>query len=153
MTIMRHSVDIARSPEQVLAYAGTATRWPEWHPSSLRVDGIAGPLPAGSRFEEDIHAGGRDGHLSWEVTDYLPGRRWLARASGNHGLRLLLTYECEATDSGARFTRTLEYRFAGLAGLTMRLLDPLLLRRRIRRESEESMLRLRQMAEQAIPAS
>ncbi|MFZ6048545.1 SRPBCC family protein [Pseudomonas sp. CR3202] len=150
MTRMQHEVEIAHSPEQVLAYASTATRWPEWHPSSLRVDGHVGPLPAGSHFEEDIHAGGRAGHLSWDVTEYSPGSRWRATARGTHGLELLLTYECEKTATGTRFVRTLEYGFSGWA---MRLANLLVMRRQIDRESAESMRQLKEMAERAIEAA
>ncbi|MDT4837071.1 Polyketide cyclase / dehydrase and lipid transport [compost metagenome] len=149
MTRMQHHVDIARNPEQVLAYASTATRWPEWHPSSLKVDGPAGPLPDGSHFEEDIHAGGRSGHLSWDVTEYTPGRRWRATARGTHGLELLLTYDCEKTANGTRFVRTLEYGFSGWA---MRLANLLVMRRTIDRESAESMRQLKEMAERTIEA-
>lgn len=143
MTRLQHQIDIAREPIAVLAYASSVSRWPEWHPSSLRVEGPQGPLHAGARFEEDIHAGGRAGHLSWEVNEYLPGRRWSARAQGDHGLELLLTYECSSEGDGCRFVRTLEYRFSGL---WMRLANRLLLKRRIDRESAVSLLALRDRA-------
>jgi hypothetical protein len=123
------------------------TRWPQWHPSSLKVEGQSGPLHAGARFEEDIRAGGRDGHLSWEVNEYLPGRRWSAWARGDHGLSLVVTYECEADGDHTRFIRTLDYQFAGLA---MRIANRLLLRRRIERESSASMLALREMAQKHL---
>jgi hypothetical protein len=144
MTCMQHQIDIAGDPIDVLAYASTVTRWPEWHPSSLKVDGQSGPLHAGGRFEEDIKAGGREGHLHWEVNEYLPGRRWSAWAHDDHGLSLVVTYECEAWGDGTRFVRTLEYRFSGLA---MRIANRLLLKRRINRESAASMLALREMAQ------
>jgi hypothetical protein len=147
MTRMQHQVDIAANPIEVLAYACAATRWPEWHPSSLKVDGQAGPLHAGSRFEEDIRAGGREGHLSWVVEEYLPGRRWSARAQGDKGLALVVTYECAAQGDGTRFIRTLDYQFQGLA---MRLANQLLLKRRIDRESAQSMQALRAMAQQHL---
>jgi hypothetical protein len=143
MTRMQHPIDIAGDPIAVLAYAATVSRWPEWHPSSLKIDGPAGPLHAGARFEEDIHAGGREGHLSWEVTEYLPGRRWCARAQGDHGLSLHLTYECSAAGEGTAFVRTLDYRFESLG---MRIANQLLLKRRIERESAASMLALRDRA-------
>jgi hypothetical protein len=143
MTRLQHPIDIAGEPIAVLAYAASVSRWPEWHPSSLKIDGAQGPLHAGARFEEDIHAGGRAGHLRWEVTEYLPGRRWCARAQGDHGLSLLLTYECSPEGSGTRFVRTLDYRFDGLG---MRIANRLLLKRRIERESAASMLALRDMA-------
>ena len=147
MTRMQHQIAIAGNPIDVLAYASTVTRWPEWHPSSLKVEGKSGPLHAGARFEEDIRAGGRDGHLSWEVNEYLPGRRWSAWARGDHGLSLVVTYECEADGNHTRFVRTLEYQFAGLA---MRIANRLLLKRRIERESSASMLALRDMAQKHL---
>ncbi len=147
MTRMQHQVSIAGNPIEVLAYASTVTRWPEWHPSSLKVAGQAGPLHAGSRFEEDIRAGGRDGHLSWLVEEYLPGRRWSARAQDGKGLSLVVTYECAAEGDGTRFIRTLEYQFEGLA---MRLANQLLLKRRIERESAHSLQALRDRAQQYL---
>lgn len=147
MTRMQHQIAIAGTPIDVLAYASTVTRWPEWHPSSLKVEGQGGPLHAGLRFEEDISAGGRTGHLRWEVNEYLPGRRWSAWARGDHGLSLVVTYECEAQGQGTRFVRTLEYQFSGLA---MRITNRLLLKRRIERESAASMLALRDMAQKNL---
>ncbi|KAA0968685.1 SRPBCC family protein [Pseudomonas sp. ANT_H12B] len=150
MTRMQHQIDIAGNPIAVLAYASTVTHWPQWHPSSLKIDGQGGPLHAGSRFEEDIRAGGREGHLSWVVDEYLPGRRWSARARGDHGLSLVVTYECEAEGDGTRFVRTLEYRFSGLA---MRIANRLLLKRRIDHESAASMLALREMAQKHLAST
>ncbi|MBV4484669.1 SRPBCC family protein [Pseudomonas sp. SWRI153] len=147
MTYMQHEIGIPGEPVAVLAYAASVSHWPAWHPSSLKIDGPQGPLHAGAQFEEDIHAGGRAGHLRWAVTEYLPGRRWCARAQGDKGLSLRLTYECSAEDGGTRFVRTLEYRFDGVL---MRIANWLLLKRRIERESAASMLALRDTAAQAI---
>jgi hypothetical protein len=150
MTRMQHQTLIAGNPTDVLAYASTVTLWPQWHPSSLRIDGPAGPLAGGARFEEDIRAGGRDGHLSWEVAEYVPGLRWTARAQGDHGLSLVLTYQCTAEGDNTRFVRTLQYRFSGLA---MRIANRLLLKRRIDHESAASMLALRERAEKHLAAT
>lgn len=147
VTVMQHEVEIAYGPEQVLAYASCATRWPEWHPSSVRVYGPSGSLAAGSHFDEDIFAGGRTGQLSWDVVEYVAGQRWQARATGNYGLNLSVTYECQATQCGTRFVRTLEYHFPGWV---MRLLNRLLLQKRIERESAESLLALRNVVEQLL---
>lgn len=150
MTRMQHQINIAGKPVDVLAYASTVTRWPQWHPSSLKVSGQSGPLHAGARFEEDIRAGGRDGHLSWAVEEYLPGRRWCARALGDNGLSLLLTYECEAGGGGTRFVRTLEYQFSGW---WLRIANRLLLKRRIERESAASMQALRERVHSELAAT
>lgn len=149
MTKMVHAVTIDRPIDEVLAYAASAGRWPEWHPSSLRVQGPKGPLPTGARFEEDIRAGGRAGHLSWEVVEYAPSLRWVARAEGTNGVSLHLTYEVSEGGEGTRFVRTLEYT---LAGVFMRIANALVLRRRIDRESEESLCILKRVVE-ALPES
>ncbi|MEX5612274.1 SRPBCC family protein [Pseudomonas protegens] len=149
MTRMQHQVDIPRSAASTLAYAASSRLWPQWHPSSLRVEGDEGPLFAGQCFEEDIHAGGRSGHLSWTVEEYLPGHRWRASARGDHGLHLQVTYECQPLGAQhTRFVRTLEY---GFDNLLMRLGNQLLFKRRIERESAASLLALCEMAQQAIP--
>ncbi|MEY9335444.1 hypothetical protein ABH911_005755 [Pseudomonas protegens] len=149
MTRMQHQVDIPRSATSTLAYAASSRLWPQWHPSSLKVEGDEGPLFAGQGFEEDIHAGGRSGHLSWTVEEYLPGHRWRASARGDHGLHLQVTYECQPLGAQhTRFVRTLEY---GFDNLLMRLGNQLLFKRRIERESAASLLALCEMAQQAIP--
>jgi len=147
MTRMQHHISIAGNPIAVLAYASTVTLWPQWHPSSLKIEGPDGALHAGARFEEDIRAGGRDGHLSWVVTEYLPGRRWCARAQGDNDLSLLLTYECAAAGDGTEFVRTLEYQFSGLA---LRVANHLLLKGRIDRESAASLIALRNAVEKHL---
>jgi len=117
--------------------------------ASLQVLGDDGPLFAGQGFEEDIHAGGRSGHLRWRVEEYLPGHRWRASARGEHGLHLQLSYECQPLAAArTRFVRTLEYRFDNRL---MRLGNQLLFKRRIERESAASLLALCKMAQQAIP--
>lgn len=150
MTRMQHQIDISRSPHAVLAYACAATRWPEWHPSSLKVVGPDGEMPAGIHFEEDILAGGRAGHLSWYVIEYRPAQRWQAKARGNHRLDLLLTYDCRSTANGTLFTRTLDYH---LPGLLMGLANRFVLRSRIERESAESLQILKRVAEKVIEES
>jgi hypothetical protein len=146
MTRMQHEVLIARAPADALAYAASARRWPEWHPSSLSVVGPEGALDSGATFEEDIRAGGREGHLSWDVVEHVQGALWRARARGTHRLTLDLTYEVQPAEKGTRFVRTLAYV---LPGPIMRLANALVLERRIRKESAASLLLLRDVLERA----
>ncbi len=143
-TAMTHSVEIRGTPEAVLAYAGTPSYWPDWHPSSRGVQvgpGVQGPATC---FEEDIHAGGRPGHLRWQVTALEPGRHWQAEAQGPHRLWLRVDYFVEACAGGTRFERRLVYTLPGLVwGLYNRLIG----RRRVEQESEESMRRLKRAFE------
>ena len=81
------------------------------------------------------------------MAEYLPGRRWSAEARGDHGLSLVVTYECDATGEDTRFVRTLEYQFSGLA---LRVANHLLLKGRIDRESAASLIALRNAVEKHL---
>jgi len=147
MTSMQHHIDIRRSPEQVLGYLSTPTRWHEWHHYPVAIKGPSGSLPAGAEF---AYTGGRAGHLLWDVIEYVPGHRWQARARGRYGLMMFVTYECKPMGTMTRFTRTLEYRFSHLIG---RLANHLFLRKRIEKDSADLLDNLSTVAEKVIPAS
>ena len=142
---MRHHIDVARSPAQLLEFVSTSTRWPEWHHYPVTITGPAGPLPKGSRFD---YVSARAGQLSWEVIDSVPGQRWQARATGQRGLCIVVTYECQGTAAGTRFTRTLEY---GLPGLLGHLIARFVLRKRSASDSVELLGNIRRVAEEGIP--
>ncbi|MBF3483514.1 SRPBCC family protein [Burkholderia pseudomallei] len=149
-TRMRHEIDIACAGADVLAYASDASRWPEWHPSSLRVDGPVGSLAAGSRFDEDVRAAGRVDRLHWDVVRNEPGVMWQARAANTAGsLRILLTYECSGGPRGARFVRTLHYHSPNPL---LRLANALVMRGRVERESAYSLTLLKRRLEAARDA-
>jgi len=143
---MQHHIQIACAPAQVYDYASTPALWPEWHPASLRLEpGADRPLTLGETFEEDIKTAGRDDHLSWKVTECEPGRIWAARAiSRNHGARIFVRYRFAASNGGTAFQRELEYE---LPNVWLRLLNLVLLSRRIDAESRLSLQQLKQRAE------
>jgi hypothetical protein len=142
MTRQRHVIQIEGTPEQVLAYACDVSQWPQWHPSSLKIEGRHGALTAGEGFEEDIRAGGRTAHLVWQVTEYQPGRRWCAEAQDMAGsIWLRVAYECQGQGTTTRFERIMDYR---LNGWLLRLANRLFLQHKVARESQQSMLNLRQ---------
>lgn len=141
MNRMQHEILVARPPEAVFDYVTTPGRWPEWHPSSLRLaPGAEQPLPAGARFEEDIHAGGRKAHLSWIVREARRPSLWIAEARGDNGVTLTLEYRMEPAAAGTRFVRTLDYT---LPNALFRLYNAVIGRRRIEQESRLSLQQLR----------
>jgi len=145
-TRMLHAITIARPPEAVYDYACAPAHWPRWHPSSLRLYGaVDAPLAAGATFEEDVRAGGREGHLSWTVEDAVRPSRWIARAAVDNGARLTLAYRFAASPAGTAFERELAYE---LPGTLLRVLDVLVLRRRIAAESALSLAQLKACVEQ-----
>ena len=145
MNRMQHSIHIAAAPRAVLDYASTPALWPEWHPASLRLDpGAEHPLTLGERFEEDIKTAGRDAHLIWVVEECEPGRLWAARAQADNGADIFVRYRVAAANGGTAFTRELEYT---LANPFLRLLNVLVLGRRIDAESRLSLQQLKQRME------
>lgn len=145
MNRMQHSIHITATPRAVLDYASTPALWPEWHPASLRLaPGAEHPLTTGERFEEDIKTAGRDAHLVWNVEECEPGRLWAARAQADNGADILVRYRVAAAGGGTDFTRELEYT---LANPFLRLLNLLVLRRRIDAESRLSLQQLKQRME------
>lgn len=141
MTLLRQSIDIPAPPAAVYDYVTRPLRWKEWHHSSLAVQEVADEsLVAGRRFEEDVNAGGRRRHLAWMVEESRAGQRWRASAYMEDGSTVRLTYEFEADGAGTRFTRTLEYV---LAPRLLRWMNDLFLWKRVERESQAALARLR----------
>jgi len=147
MTRIQQHVDIQRSPDLLLAYLATPTRWHEWHHYPVSIKGPSGTLGAGSRFE---YSSERAGYLLWDVLEYLPGQRWTAQARGNYGLQMRVTYECSPQGTGSRFTRSMEYRFDHLFG---RLANRLFLHRRLQQDSADLLKHLGIVAEHVIPSA
>jgi hypothetical protein len=129
--------------DDAFAVATTAGRWPDWHPSSISVTGaVEGSTSVGDRIREQFRVAGRDGHANWTVVSNDRPRTWAiegvieGRTMGGK-----ITYEFAPAGSGTRFTRTFVYpvpwRFA--------LVERILIRRRIRAESETATRRLAQL--------
>ena len=145
LTTLVHHIDIRRTPQEVFDYVTTPGRWPEWHPSSLQLGpNTDRPLPAGARFHEQVRAGGRSTQLFWHVRVAERPTRWVADAEASNGAQLTLSYSMQPAEGGTRFERRLGYE---LPSPWLRLLNRLLLRRRIARESAESLRQLKQRME------
>ncbi len=137
MTTIRIERHIPAAPAAVYDLVTRPARWKDWHPSSLRADAHAmDSLSAGARFEEDIRSAGFVRHLRWQVLDSQPPRRWAANATMDDGSRVSLRYELSAQAGGTRFVRTLDYT---LRPWWLRVLNELLMWRRVRRESRRAL--------------
>ncbi|MFZ6745401.1 SRPBCC family protein [Undibacterium sp. JH2W] len=140
-THIYNAIEIQVPIQQVFDYACAPAHWPDWHPSSLKLyTSNAGTADVGSSFEEDVRAGGRTGHLIWTVTECDNTRRWTGRAKVDNGASLTVTYQFSASASGGTlFERHLHYVLPNLA---LKILNVLVLRRRITAESALSLQRL-----------
>lgn len=149
-TRLQHSIVIAADPGVVFDYVCTPGFWPDWHPSSLRLHGDAArPLHADDRFEEDIRAGGREARLRWRVLTAEAPALWTAQAVADNGVELELTYRVQPAANGTLFERELLYR---VSGWWLKLLNILLLRRRIAAESVHSLQQLQSVLEGTRPS-
>jgi uncharacterized protein YndB with AHSA1/START domain len=137
MSTIRLERRIDAAPEAVYDLVTRPARWHEWHPSSIRADAHAmDSLTAGARFEEDIRSSGFTRHLRWTVLESEPARRWCAEARMDDGSEVRLLYELQPDGDGTHFVRTLDYR---LAPPLLRLLNDLIMWRRVRRESNRAL--------------
>jgi len=77
------SIEIARRPEDVFAYATDSSRFPEWQASvvSVRQEGT-GPLAVGSSAVVTRRLGRRTVPGTEEITALHPPRTWAWRAVG-----------------------------------------------------------------------
>ena len=141
------AVDIARGPPEGFAYVTTPGNWPQWHPSSLAVNGaVDHPLEIGESVVEDFQVAGRRGRVTWRVTAREPDRSW--RIAGNIEGREsgTVSYSLAPTATGTHFVREFEYR---TPNLLFALLNRLSLRSRIEAESLQAVRQLKERLESA----
>jgi uncharacterized protein YndB with AHSA1/START domain len=72
---VEHTLEIARSPEEVFDYLADVARLPEWQESAESVE-VDGDLGEGSRFREVRSFMGRRATSTLEVTEYDRPRRF-----------------------------------------------------------------------------
>jgi uncharacterized protein YndB with AHSA1/START domain len=150
MTRIRSDATIGRSPDEVFDYVTTPANWPRWHPSSIRVTGDAGhSQDVGERCTEEFVVAGRHGVCEWVVLRRDAPAAWVIETHPAAGGRATITYELAPSDGGTRFVRTLEYE---MPNALLAILDALVIRRRIERESAQAVANLREILE-AAPAS
>jgi|SRR5690348_3943955 len=142
---------IARPIEQVFAYLSTPGHWPDWHPSSLGVSGATDhSLAAGEQVTEEFRVAGRTGRARWTVRERTAPVRWViegvieGRGSGGT-VAYMLTPRSQTTFFEREFTYP-------TPTLLFKLLDPLVIRRRVRAESREALRRLKARLEATTAA-
>jgi uncharacterized protein YndB with AHSA1/START domain len=139
------SIEIARRPEDVFAYATDSSRFPEWQASvvSVRQEGT-GPLAVGSRAVVTRRLGRRTVPGTEEITQLKPPRTWAWRAVGGP-VRGTVNGMVEPLDGGRRSRLTIALEFEG-HGIG-RLLVPLVVRRQARRQLPRNEQKLKQVLE------
>jgi uncharacterized protein YndB with AHSA1/START domain len=143
MTRISTATDIAQPVERVYDFVSTPGTWPRWHPSSLGVTGATDhSLAVGEEVTEEFFVAGRRGTVVWRVTARDAPRSWtiagtITTGRGGGGV---ITYRLEPNNAGTHFTRVFDYR---MPNALAKVLDVLILRRRVRGESREALRRLK----------
>jgi uncharacterized protein YndB with AHSA1/START domain len=98
------STTIARTPEEVAAYASDPANAPEWYANIKSVElHQPGPVAVGHRMDFVAHFLGRRIAYTYEVVELVPGERMvMATADGPFPMRT--TYTWAAEGDGTRMT-------------------------------------------------
>ncbi|HMA38174.1 MAG TPA: SRPBCC family protein [Chloroflexia bacterium] len=145
MTRIYTTIAIRRPPAAVFEYVTTPGNWPQWHVSSLGVQGATDhSLAPGEQVTEAFRVAGRRGRVVWTVRERDASRRWVIARRIIGGGGGVITYTLRPTATGTRFEREFVYE---VPTLLMALLDRLVVRRRVTRESTASVRRLKQVLE------
>ena len=113
MAPMTHTVEIARSPEDVFAYVTDPSRFTEWQNAvvTARLEND-GPPRQGSRVKMTRRSGGREQTLTTELTEYDPPQTYAFR--GIDGPVRPIGYgRVEPVGDGERSRFTFELDFEG----------------------------------------
>jgi uncharacterized protein YndB with AHSA1/START domain len=149
MAVIVGSIEIARRPEDVFAYATDASRFPQWQASvvSVRQEG-SGPLAVGSRAVVTRRLGRRTVPGTEEITHLQPPRTWAWRTGGGP-VRGTVNGRVEPLDGGrrSRVTIALQFEGHGIGHGIGRLLVPLVVRRQARRQLPRNEQKLKEVLE------
>jgi uncharacterized protein YndB with AHSA1/START domain len=117
MPPMVSSIEIARPPEEVFAYATDPSRFAEWQNDVVRIQG-GHPPSVGSRFTTTRRIGRVEYRLTQEITELSAPRRWAA-SSVDGPLRASASITVEPLDGGTRsqITFALDFQGRGLGKL------------------------------------
>jgi uncharacterized protein YndB with AHSA1/START domain len=145
MTRIYTTIHIRKPIEQVFDYVTTPANWPRWHPSSLAVSGSTDhSLAVGEQVREEFRVAGRHGYVVWTVREREAPRRWSIEGQVESGGGGTVSYTLSSDEAGTQFEREFVY---ALHHPLLRLLNWLVLRRRVQAESAEALRRLKQVLE------
>jgi uncharacterized protein YndB with AHSA1/START domain len=145
MTCIHKTILIKAPIEQVFDYVTTPGNWPDWHPSSLHVSGATDhSLEPGEQVTEEFRVAGRHGRVVWTVRGRDAPLSWVIDGQVEGGGGGTITYTLTPHEEGTTFEREFVYR---MSNPLLALLDRLVLRRRVERESAEALRRLKEVME------
>jgi len=146
MSHIESTIHIERPIDTVFEFITTPGNWPQWHPSSLSVEGATDhSLNVGEQLTEAFRVAGRRGRVVWTVREQEAPHRWVIDGViVGHDTGGAITYALSPNASGTLLTRTFDYPEPTLY---VRLLNRLFIERRVRAESITAVQRLKRLLE------
>ncbi|SAK96590.1 Polyketide cyclase / dehydrase and lipid transport [Caballeronia catudaia] len=134
---------IQRAPTDVFDFVTTPAHWPQWHPSSLSVQGKTGhPLDVGEQVVEEFLVAGRRGRVVWTVSVKTFPARWSIDGVMDGRPAGTVTYTLTPEANGTRFVREFSYR---ASSLWFAFVNWIVLKGAIQSESDEAVTRLKRL--------
>lgn len=135
---------IACSPEVVSAFAGDPSNATKWYANISAVTWkTPPPVAVGSLMEFEAHFLGRRLVYTYEVTEFVPGKRLLMRTA-NGPFPMETTYTWAPSDGGTRMTLRNRGEPSGFARVAAPVMD-----RAMRRATSKDLARLKAILEGA----
>jgi uncharacterized membrane protein len=148
MTRIERQLVIERPPSEVFALLTDLDRLPEWATIVVGTRDVSDlPLRVGCTFRQTLRVLGREVESDWRVTELEAPRRVAYEATAPGGGTLTMRQTVVPGDGGSRVELELDYEVPG--GWLGELLDRGLIEQQNEREAEQSLERLKRLAEEA----
>lgn len=145
---IERKIDIGRSPDDVFALLTDLDRLAEWATVVVETREVSDrPLRNGCTFRQTLRVLGRELETDWRVEELEPPRHVAYAASAPGGGTLTMRQTVASRDGGSRVELELEYELPG--GWLGELVDRAALEVQNEREAQESLQRLKELAEEA----
>jgi len=150
-TTVVDSIIMDKPTQQVLAYASSPIRWPEWHPQSSKIYvNSQQPLIVSETFEEDIMTPIGPNHLTWTVKES-ESNLWVAHANNQtNGSTIRLQYKVRSSEGKTEFERRLDYT---LPNFWLVVANALYYKNAVEKKSEDALQRLKTAVENQVKVS
>jgi uncharacterized membrane protein len=143
---LEYTIEVKAPLEKVFNFIADGTNSPKWHPTIRSVERISeGPLQVGSRLRVEAVLSGRRNVWDQEVVEFTPNRSFRDRLIAGSLRKFEDWANFEKTETGTQWTFGLDYELSGT--IFYRILDILVVRRRIRQYHLEAMKRAKEILE------
>jgi hypothetical protein len=148
MAEIAETIEIARRPDDVFAYATNFSHFPEWQAKVISADCAGdGPLRVGSTAAVTRRVGPRKLPSTEQMTEYNPPLAWTIRGSGNFPVTATAKGSIEPLGDGehSRLIIAIEFEAHGIG----KFLLPLIILPQARKQLTKDAQALRQQLEHA----